>query len=111
MKRFFQIVCDDICDEDDREEFEVKCSCAVACGYVPVNGSFQVIPNISGSGDSDDFHISTRTKQAFVQTFCDQDGTATMICAHCRNCENCQEVPESDIYCEDFEDSSYAEEE
>ena len=114
MKRFFQVICNDIFDKDERKSFEAKCSCAVACGYTPCSGAFQMTPDISGSGDIDEGSGSlsidtTNRDKTFIQSFCDQNGTATMICAHCTKCESCQKAPGSDVFCTSFDDKCYCE--
>lgn len=46
MKRFVQIMSDvkGYVDDSEREDFENRCSCAIACGYVPCGSTFQSSP-------------------------------------------------------------------
>ena len=108
MKRFIQVVQDDLGDYG-KKEFEDRCSCAVACGYVPCGNTLQVTPDISGGGGSEDFFFSTKCKEIMVQCFYDPEGNATLICGHCAKCENCDIAPDEDTYCESFEDVCYKE--
>ena len=112
-------------DEDLNAEFDLRCSCAVACGYRPCGNGIAGTASTSGDGsgklgakDDDaiegslDISLESGTPSwAMYQMFYDPEGKASHICGHCSECENCQLVPESDVYCEKFRDNCYAEEE
>ena len=111
MKRFIQVV-----QRNFDKAFENRCSCAVACGYVPCGNTLQVTPDISGygNGDEDSFDLSIKTDEEssviMVQCFYDPEGNATLICGHCAKCENCKIAPDEDTYCKQFVDACYKEE-
>ena len=48
MKRFIQVMlhADGIYDAD-KKNFDDRCACAVACGYIPCGNALQVAPDIS----------------------------------------------------------------
>ena len=112
MKRFIQVWHSQC---EDTGEFEDRCSCAVACGYTPCGNSYQQWPKISGNGyiNDGDGNLEIETSSAFdvIQFFYDPEGKATLICGHCTKCENCSISPESDVYCSNFEDVCYKEDE
>ena len=117
MKRFIQVVLDTTMrlSGDDLADFEDRCSCAVACGYIPCGNTLQTVPVISGNGsgsDGDlDLDITTSIDYCMIQNFYDPEGKATPICAHCTKCETCSIAPEEDTYCSEFEDVCYKEDE
>ena len=110
MKRFIQVWWSE-------KDFSDRCSCAVACGYIPCGNSYQQWPDISGHGNIDgkdgslNGHLSISTNSSFdvVQFFYDPEGKATLICGHCTKCETCTISPESDVYCSKFKDTCYQE--
>ena len=115
MKRFIQVVLqtEGTIDGQERTNFENRCSCAVACGYIPCGDTLQMGPDISssGSGSDGDFRldIETTNRVCMVQSFYDPEGKATLICAHCTKCETCNISPEEDAYCSKFQDACYQE--
>ena len=116
MKRFLQVWWSGC--KNGRTEFDDRCSCALACGYIPCGNSYQQWPVITGDGDISDaggisgsLNIETETNFDVVQSFYDPEGKATLICGHCTKCETCSISPESDVYCSKFEDVCYKEDE
>lgn len=112
MKRFVQVNVRvwDYIDSSEVKSFEDRCSCAIACGYVPCGSMLQSTLE-SGQGNFDRDHqltVEAKSNIYLVQNFYDPDGKATPICMHCTKCESCDEIEQSEIYCSKFEDTCYA---
>jgi hypothetical protein len=110
MKRWLQIF-----DNDD--DFVKKCSCAVACGYIPCGNGMVHRGYSINSADGrmrNDGSISLSIGchnggTILYQMFYDPEGKASYICCNCKKIANCQRTPESDIFCKCFADKCYGE--
>ena len=118
MQRFLKVVMNindyeggEIKTSNGNSWFDARCSCALACGYVPCGSALQLAPKIDSNSNLDNVlsDVDSITQFLFIQCFYDPEGKATLICGKCAKCETCSISPEEDVYCSKFEDVCYKE--